>query len=284
MITLYSNNWVPSETKELVFGGGEKHIQIKGLSNPSGGVILALNYEGDQDLMTLSMYVDALRRYGVNHIDLFVPYFPGARQDRVCNLGEALSVKVYADHINALNLNSVHIFDPHSDVTPALLNNVVVHKNHLFVQACLHKIMQREETNNKSDLIFVSPDAGANKKIYDLAKYIGDIAVIRADKLRDVSTGKIIETVIYSDDLTGKTAIIVDDIASYANTFKQLALKLKETNAKSIYLIVSHYEGVADQKSLKDSGIDYIYTTDSIPKWNKNGTDILDCTRVLALM
>ena len=60
----------------------------------------------------------------VKTINLFLPYFPGARQDRVMVAGESLTVKVYANLINDLKLNKVTIFDPHSDVTPALLEKV----------------------------------------------------------------------------------------------------------------------------------------------------------------
>lgn len=270
MIKLYNLSWTQINTKELVFGGGEKHVQIKEVSFFDNAVNISLHFEGDADLISLSMYVDALRRYGIDCMNLYLPYFPGARQDRVCNKGEALSVKVYADHINSLKFDSVHIFDPHSDVTPALLDNVVVHKNHHFAEGAIAKIVTMDSTVHDK-IVIVSPDAGANKKVYDLAQYLGGAAVIRADKLRDVSTGKIIETIIYSDDLTDKTCIIVDDIASYSNTFKQLAIKLKEKNAAKVYLIVSHYEGVADLELMKTSGIDGIYTTNSIPKWEANG-------------
>jgi len=44
-----------------------------------------------------------------------------------------------------------------------------------------------------------------------------------------------------------------------------LAKKLKEKNAAKVILIVSHYEGVADKRALKDSGIDKVITSDSLP-------------------
>jgi ribose-phosphate pyrophosphokinase len=81
--------------------------------------------------------------------------------------------------------------------------------------------------NNKFYLI--SPDAGSNKKIFDLAKSIGyDGEIIRCDKLRDISTGNIIETIVYKDDLNGMDCLIVDDVIDGGRTFIELSKILKQ--------------------------------------------------------
>lgn len=257
---------VPLTVKEVFFGGGEKHIKIE--SFVAQNVDIFLNYENDSNLVELFMYVDALKRMGAKVLNLNIPYFPGARQDRVCNEGEALSVKVYADMINSMGFEKVRIFDPHSEVTPALINNVVVHNNHTLVNLALNDILRIAK---KDDIVLISPDAGSNKKIYDLAtkKLEGKFPVVRCDKIRDVSNGKIVDTEIYADTLMGKTCVIIDDIISYGNTFFNLSRKLKEKGANRVYLIVSHCEGVANLKTAEDSGISAMFTTNSKP-WNIN--------------
>ena len=268
MIELYTKTWETLNAKTLTFGGGETHVTLHDTGHAAN---ILCRFGGNKDITDLFIYVDALRRYGYTVIQLFIPYFPGARQDRVCNPGEALTVKVYADLINQLKLNRVHIFDPHSDVAPALIDNVVVHKNHDFVSSALTEIA------TGSSAVLVSPDAGANKKIFDLAKalvfdHYRVMDVVRADKLRDVTTGKIIETTIYVETLEGKTCIIVDDICSYGGTFCALAKKLKEKGAEIVYLITSHYEDVADLQKLKDNGIARVFTTNSMEKVTGNIT------------
>jgi ribose-phosphate pyrophosphokinase len=240
--------------KHFQFGSGENHLQI--LAPSSFHVEIMFRYSGDQSLIQLLLLTDALRRQGASVIDLCIPYFPGARQDRVCNPGEPLSVKVYADLINQQHYQKVCVFDPHSDVVVALLNNVHVVKNHQFIRDVVNDI--------RSDFILVSPDAGSNKKIFELSCQLGGLPVIRADKVRDVRNGAIIGTEIYCDDLSGKTAVIVDDICAGGRTFIELAKKLKAKNCKKIILAVSHYEGTADEKKLVESGIDAIYTTNSL--------------------
>ncbi|AZP10708.1 ribose-phosphate diphosphokinase [Undibacterium parvum] len=240
--------------KQFTFGSGENHLQILAPSNKH--VEIMFRYRGDQSIIQLLLLTDALRRQGANEIDLYIPYFPGARQDRVCNQGEPLSAKVYADLINQQQYHKVYLFDPHSDVVVALLNNAQVIKNHQFIKDVVNEIDR--------DLILISPDAGSNKKIFELSSQLGGLPVVRADKLRDVSNGAIIGTEVFCEDLSGKTAMIVDDICAGGRTFIELAKKLKAKNCEKIILVVSHYEGSAQEIKLQESGIDAVYTTNSL--------------------
>jgi ribose-phosphate pyrophosphokinase len=253
------------------FGGGERRILIDKVDK-NDIVDITFRYSGDQSIMDLIMCCDALKRMGAVLRKLTIPYFPGARQDRVCNLGEALSVKVYANLINGLNFKEVLVFDPHSEVTTAVLDRVSVIDNYSFILQVFNDIRREFSTDIMVDLplVLVSPDAGANKKVFGLAKFLnGVFDVVRADKVREVKTGKIVDTQVFCDTLEGKIAVISDDIISYGGTFKALAKKLKEKGASKVYLIVSHCEGVADLKSLQESGIDKLFTTNSL-LWDQN--------------
>lgn len=269
MIEIFShttNSIIPYE--HFFFGGGEQHIKFnhEDLVN-TWNVTIWLQYGQDSEIWKLALIVDALNRNKVDLLSLNIPYFPAARQDRVCVEGEPLTVKVFADFINAMNFNRVSIFDPHSDVTPALLNNVKVVDNTKFVGAILGEMNALDGTGKT---VLVSPDAGSNKKVANVAKYLfkasgKEVSVVRADKLRNVATGQIIETTVYADDLTGKECYIIDDICSKGGTFCALAKVLKAKGASKVYLVVSHYEGTADLRILKESGIDLVFTTDSKP-------------------
>ena len=259
MITIqdiYNNN-IQLFTKQ--FPGGETLLRLENLtSHPM--LEVTLNYESDTDIINLAMLNDAVRRAKGGITTLNIPYFPAARQDRVCNKGEALSVKVYAQLINNMHIPEVVVFDPHSDAVGVALENVTIVKNHKFAQNVLDHVL----TNgvDKEDVLLVSHDAGSNKKIFEISQLTG-VPNIRADKLREISTGKIIETIVYADDLTGKIMVILDDISSYGGTFMALSKKLKEKGAEKVFLAVSHWEGVADLNKLKESGIEKVYTTNS---------------------
>ena len=259
----------PIAYEHFFFGGGEQHIKLnqKDLADAYSATIW-LHYGYDFEIWKLALIVDALRRANINILHLNIPYFPAARQDRVCVEGEPLTVKVFADFINAMKFSRVTIFDPHSEVTPALIDNVKVVDNVEFVSKVLGEMNYRGNDPVKS--VLISPDAGSNKKVANVAKHIyktcmGVIPVVRADKLRDVATGQIVETTVYADDLTGKNCYILDDICSKGGTFCALAKVLKAKGASKVYLVVSHYEGTANLRTLKESGIDLVFTTDSKP-------------------
>jgi ribose-phosphate pyrophosphokinase len=260
MILIRINNNFVLPYQQLIFGGGENHVRIESAATIKQAleISLTLVFKQDKDIIELLQITDAIRRINPSiKIFLRLPYFPGARQDRVCYPGEPLSVKVYADLINSQNYAGVEIYDPHSDVTPALLNNVKIMNNHGLVESALHMVLK-----GKKQALLVSPDAGSNKKIFDLAKSLNiffELDVVRADKKRDTKTGKVVATEVFADDLKGQDCFIVDDICSKGGTFMALAMELKKKNAGDIYLIVSHYEGSATEQNLKDSGIKRVF-------------------------
>jgi len=230
----------PAEVKIFKFPAGESGVSYHWDSSRTRYVDRGLSaninlaWEGNDDLIHLALLVDAIRR---NHphveLNLTMPYFPYARQDRVCNPGESLSVKVIADIINAMGFARVFVLDPHSDVVGAVLNNMV----------------QIDITRSIEDSFLslprwrcalVSPDAGALKKVYGYAKKINIEKVVRADKNRDVTSGKITGTVVYSEHLGKTNLIVVDDICDGGGTFIPLAQELRKITDGTVSLFVTH--------------------------------------------
>ncbi|MEZ5016849.1 MAG: ribose-phosphate diphosphokinase [Flavipsychrobacter sp.] len=236
------------------FAGGEPHIKILTKIDASTPVMITSRIKDFRDIGDLLTAVDALKNMGINNISLTIPYFPGARQDRINATGEALTIKVYTDLINSLQLNKVIIFDPHSDVTPALLNNCHMINNHEFVK----KITQKLSSNLK----LISPDGGALKKIYKLASYLKHYDVVECSKTRDTTTGQLSGFRVYTKDLNQQDCVIVDDICDGGGTFIGLAKELKKKNAGKLYLIVSHGIFSKGLDELKKQ-FEHIYTTDS---------------------
>lgn len=214
----------------FTFSGGELHIRIN-TTELSDELTITTRPRSFNDMGMILLAADAAKRAGVLRLHLIIPYFPAARQDRLMVVGEPLSVKVYADLINSVGFQSVTVFDPHSDVTPALIDNVKVIPNYGFVE---------EAIKGLSTYHLISPDGGALKKVHKLAMNIGAQTVIECSKMRDVRTGKLSGFTVYADDLEGKTCIVVDDICDGGGTFLGLADELKAKNAGDLILITSH--------------------------------------------
>jgi len=271
-------NAMPGEEigfSSLVFPGGEPHIKLfPGTIDTNSDVQITTRINSSEDFMMLLVALDALKFIEWSRsvgFFLFIPYFPGARQDRVMVKGESLTAKLYADIFNDVFPEiSVQSFDLHSDVVAACLNLGSSHyNNHKFVKKAVKEIT-RVIPATPADINMwgkeyhlVSPDAGSNKKILPLATVLGTSSIVKCDKTRDVSTGRLSGFEVYADDLEGRDAIIIDDICDGGGTFRGLAQELKAKNAGKLHLVVSH--GIFS-KGLKEllEVFTSIYTTDSI--------------------
>ena len=271
MILNLDQNFRPfSDKKEIefqsfIFSGGEPHIKIKPDFDVSETVTITHRINSFNDFGLLLLAVDALKRMDVKLINVFIPYFPAARQDRVMIAGEPLSVKVYADILNSLKLNKITVFDAHSEVTSALLDNCEVIPNHDFIAQVLKKI--------GNDVKLISPDGGALKKIYKVSEYLGGIDVVECSKSRDVKTGKLSGFKVYDDNLQGMDCLIVDDICDGGGTFIGLAEELKKKNAGKLYLAVSH--GIFNKGFESMKAFEKIFTTDSFREFDEEIVEVL---------
>ena len=196
-------------------------------------IIINFEYEHDGEFVQLMMLVDALHRLTTKPLVLNMPYLPYARQDRVCNPGEALSVKVIVNLINSMKFERVICKDLHSDVSGALIDNLM----HLDLQWCAGNLPFRL---NPLTTVLVSPDAGANKKVYAYAKAVGYDKVVRADKTRDVMSGAITGTTVYSDHIGENDFLIIDDICDGGRTFIELEKELRKLTDGKVYLYITH--------------------------------------------
>lgn len=240
----------------MTFNGGEESVKITGSLEGLEVVAIEFKRPTSLEIMRLILLVDAIRRITWDiGIVLKLSYVPYARQDRVCNEGEAHSLKVFCELINSLKLVGVFVMDPHSDVVEALLDNCFIRRQ----DDILKSLEDRNYFGNYE--VLVSPDAGAMKKIFKAAKVLSTYKTISCDKVRDLKTGNIIETIVHdTKGIHGSDCLIVDDICDGGRTFIEIAKVLKEHGAASVGLFVTH--GIFS-KGLKLEGIDRIYTTDS---------------------
>ena len=141
-------------------------------------------YDSDEELFTLASAVDYVRRNFENNplIDLYLPYVPNARMDRIKSYEENFSLKVFANFINSFNFAKVYVNNVHSNVSEALINNIVSCDD----QALICGVISIE----RPDVIFF-PDEGACKRYSDL--YViknSKLPVAFGIKKREWSTGK----------------------------------------------------------------------------------------------
>jgi ribose-phosphate pyrophosphokinase len=251
------------ENKFWTFPGGERSVKLTPVNyNKSKPIEITMNFQSSDDLIDMILATNALRHmYGHDiKIDLTVPYFPFSRQDRVMTEGESFGLQSADDIIKMCNFNRVTTWDIHSDVAGAM-----------FPAGVFHNISQEDLWARmiKDQLIFgntviISPDAGALKKIYKVAKAT-NLPVVEAKKVRDVATGQIMHTAIDEIYLDGvDTAIIVDDIVDGGRTFIELAKVIRASGLFRGKLILCATHGIFSKGLDLFTDFDGIYTANNI--------------------
>ena len=231
------------------------------------------HYENDAELFKLICLVKAMREmYKGVRIDLFMPYLPNARQDRVKNPEDVFTLKYFCEVINSLEFDTVFVTDVHSNVGLALLDRVREIKPWGQIHNALTKItfmetgdvMHEAREECYKNLLLFYPDEGAMKR------YSGEMGMpyIFGVKDRDWKTGQIKRLNLAGDVsmIEGKNILIIDDICSKGGTFYYAAKELKEAGAANIYLYITHCENTIYEGELlkEDSLIKHIFTTNSL--------------------
>jgi ribose-phosphate pyrophosphokinase len=255
-------------TKYFTFAGGEVQAKIRGWEDSAFAELaddfpehyqVCAKLHNAEDIMELMQVSHRLKEEWPNAVsELYIYYAPYAQQDRICEADETLACKVFAQMINSLDYSVVFTADCHSDVLPALIDRCSNIPRHMILQDS-----ELATTLRNTECTLVSPDAGALKTTYKLAKEFGVSEVIRADKIRCTATGAILETVVYCEELNGAHCVITDDLCIGGRTFIELAKALKNKGAGMITLYVTHGIFSNGLKELLDAGITRIYTTDS---------------------
>lgn len=201
---------------------------------------------GLDELVAALFWSDVIEK--TDDCELVIPFFPGARQDRLNTTGDALfTARSVAGMVNDRFFGQVTIFDPHSEVTPAL-----VERCHVVTAAeCISPPAGKYAA-------VISPDAGAEKRAGAVAKKLG-VPLLHAWKSRDVATGAI--TGFGMESAPSGLVLVVDDICDGGGTFIGLA-DILPTYCHA-HLFVTHglfTQGV--ERLLMKYG--HLYTTDSI--------------------
>lgn len=235
--------------------------------DPRSTISYEWNYESDAELFTLICLRKHLAKYPYHQ--LILPYIPNARQDRVKSNEDVFTLKYFCEMINSLNFNEVIVLDAHSNVSLALLDNVVQIDVMDYIDEAIQDIYSCNGGANANPLVTFFPDEGAMKRYADTVglRYAFGI------KRRNWETGKIEGLDIQNKEaVVGKDVLIIDDICSYGGTFYHSAKALKEAGAANIYLYVSHLEESIFKgdlwKAINEDGlIGKIYTANPLFKY-----------------
>lgn len=223
----------------FTFSGGEIQVKLPELI-ASERVILTWKPTKPDHIFLLALTVNALREAGILDIDLDVLYLPYARQDRVCSPGEAFSLKVICQFLDALDVSAIRLYDVHNEplTFEYLPNNFVWHWE-------AHDILARYPILNAfdlSDTVLCAPDMGAYERVNKLAKHFDTQTPVYLEKNRNPNDGKITSLYFppHNRSVSSYDVLIVDDICDGGATFLMAADTLKAQGANELFLYVTH--------------------------------------------
>ena len=251
------------------FADGEIKITIdESIRGCEVYVVQSVSDPVNTNLMELLIMVDALRRASAAKINVVMPYYGYARQDRKARSREPITAKLIANLLEIDQISRLVTIDLHAPQVQGFFDIPV---DHLQATSLFTKYI--EEQNLGDDIVVVAPDhAGVNLARKYAERIKASIAIIdnRNDEVRERTEQEVPEYVI--GDVKGKTAIIVDDIVDTGVRMNLSAQALKNFGAAKVYGIATHAVLSADAvNTLQNSPLEKMIVTDTIqlPKEKK---------------
>ena len=220
-------------------------------------IIQSTSFPVNNHLMELLIMVDACQRASAHTVNVVLPYFGYARQDRTAAPREPITAKLVANMLVKAGVDRVVTLDLHAvqvqgffDIPVDNLFTIPLFADHYIKQGL-----------TGSDVVVVSPKNSGVKRARNLAEYL-DAPIAIIDYAQDDSSrdeGYII------GDVKGKKAILIDDILNTGKTFSEAAKIVQRDGATEIYAVSSHGLFVKGAAELLDQApIKEILVTDSV--------------------
>lgn len=224
-------------------------------------VIQSVSDPVNTNLMELLIMVDALRRASAAKINVVMPYYGYARQDRKARSREPITAKLIANLLEMDKIDRLITIDLHAAQVQGFFDIPV---DHLQATQLFAKYVEKRDLGD--DIVVVSPDHAGVSLARRFAEEIkAPIAIVdnRNDEVRERSSQEVPEYVI--GDVKDKVAIIVDDIVDTGVRMSLSAKALQKFGAKKIYGVATHavLSGNAPQV-LEDSPLEEMWVTDTI--------------------
>ncbi len=219
--------------------------------------IIQSTFAPSDNLMELLLMVDAAKRASSHNVNVVIPYFGYARQDRKDKPRVAIAAKMIANLLSASGADRIMACDLHADQIQGFFDIPVDHLDGSYIFVPYLKSL------GLKDIMFATPDVGGIKRARNFAKFFNaELAV--CDKYRKEANK--IESMRLIGEVEGKDVVLVDDLVDTAGTICRAAGLLKENGAKSVRAVCTHpvLSGKA-YENIEGSVLEEIVVTDSIP-------------------
>lgn len=239
------------------FSDGEIQINIEeSIRGDHVYLVQSTNLPVNDHLLELLIMIDALKRASAKTINVVLPYYGYARQDRTAKPREPITAKLVANMLEEAGATRVLTLDLHTVQVQGFFDIPV---DNLFTMP-LFAHYYREQKLTGEEIVVVSPKNSGVQRARSLSEYLdATLAIVDQEEVDGERSGYVIGNV------QGKTCILVDDILNTGDTLITAAKILKEQGAKTILACASHgLLSTGAKEKLDASDIDQICVTDSV--------------------
>lgn len=247
------------EVEIVRFKDGEVYVRVdETVRGRDVFIVQSTSEPVNENLMELLIFIDALKRASARSINVIIPYYGYARQDRKSSPREPITSKLVANLLTKAGANRIVTMDLHADQIQGFFDIPVDHMQALPLLAkyFIQKGLYGEE------IVVVSPDIGGVKRARKLAEWL-DCKIAIIDKRRPKPNMSEVMNLI--GEVEGKTAIFIDDMIDTAGTITNGAEAIMARGAKEAYACCTH--GVFSDPAierLQASCLKEVIITDSI--------------------
>jgi ribose-phosphate pyrophosphokinase len=213
----------------------------------------------NDNLMEVLIMCDALKRASAASINLVMPYYGYARQDRKVAARTPITAKLVADLLETAGATRVVSMDLHAGQIQGFFN---IPSDNLYALPVFLEDM-RKSFPSTEDLVIVSPDAGGVERARAYSKRLNTgLAIIDKRRPRPNAT----EVMNLIGDVKGKDVALVDDMVDTAGTLASAAQALKERGARRVVAYTVHpiLSGPAIER-IEKSALEELVVSDTVP-------------------
>ena len=245
------------EVKYQQFSDGEMSPFIMESVRGHDVFIIQSTFSPSDNFMELLLMIDAARRASAENVNVVIPYFGYARQDRKDKPRVAIAAKLIANLLSAAGASRIMTCDLHADQIQGFFDIPVDHLDGNYIFVPYLKALKLQ------NMMFASPDVGGIKRARSFAKFF-DAELAVCDKYRKEANR--VESMRLIGEVEGKDVILVDDLVDTAGTICKAASLLKEKGAQSVRAVCTHpvLSGEA-YENIENSVLEEMVVSDTLP-------------------
>jgi len=218
------------------------------------------NPDPNKALMELLIILDAARRGGAERVTAVMPVYGYARQDKKDRSRAPITGKLVADMLHVAGADRAITVDLHASQIQGFVTYPI---DNLYAMPLI--VEELKSHIDATNIVVVSPDAGGAKRAQYLASALGEVplAIFSKQRIRPNEVAKM----LLVGEVTGKSCVIIDDMADTCGTLVLAAKELKAAGAKEVIAAITHGIFSSDAiDKINKSELEQVLVTDTIPQ------------------